>query len=94
MDDLIKKDLVNDDIVNEFITSIKEWGVYAELDEHLCEGMISLNSLRAIGNFYYNRNKIEMVNKLSGEALSLGKKVSVEINNINLQRGELDLILI
>ena len=35
-----------------------------------------------------------MVNKLSGEALSLGKKVSVEINNINLQRGELDLILI
>ena len=81
-------------ITTATITSIKEWGVYAELDEFLCEGMISLNSLRDMGNFYYNRNKIEMVNKASGETLSLGQKVSVKINNINLQRSELDLILI
>ncbi len=76
------------------ITSIKEWGVYAELDKYLCEGMISLSSLKSIGNFYHNKAKNEMINKINGETLSLGQKLSVEINNINIQRGELDLIIV
>jgi len=75
------------------ITSIKEWGVYAELDDYLCEGMVSLSSLKSIGNFYHN-NKNEMINKINGEALSLGQKISVEIKNINMERGQLDLIII
>ena len=75
------------------VTSIKEWGVYAELDDYLCEGMISLSSLKSIGNFYHN-NKNEMINKINGETLSLGQKISVEIKNINMERGQLDLIII
>ena len=75
------------------ITSIKEWGIYAELDKYLCEGMISLSSLKSIGNFYYNKTKNEMINKITGEALSLGQKLSVKIDNINIQRGELDLTI-
>lgn len=76
------------------ITSIKEWGVYAELDKYLCEGMISLSSLKHIGDFYYNKTKNEMVNKINGEVLHLGQKLSVEIDRVNTQRGELDLIII
>jgi len=75
------------------ITSIKEWGIYAELDKYLCEGMISLSSLKSIGNFYYNKTKNEMINKITGETLSLGQKLSVKIDSINTQRGELDLII-
>ena len=89
--------LVKDEVGKETtatITSIKEWGIYAELDEYLCEGMISTASLRSIGNFYHNNTKNEMINKINGESLSLGKKVSVKIDNINIQRGELDLIIL
>ena len=32
------------------ITAIKEWGVYAELNEYLCEGLIPLSSLKKSGN--------------------------------------------
>ena len=39
------------------IISIKDWGVYAELDEYLCEGMISLKKLKKEGNFYYCNKK-------------------------------------
>ena len=75
------------------ITSIKEWGIYAELDEYLCDGMIPLSSLKSIGNFYYNKTKNEMINKITGETLSLGQKLSVKIDSVNTQRGELDLII-
>ncbi len=74
------------------ITSIKEWGIYAELDDYLCEGMISLSSLRSIGNFYHNK-KNEMINKITGEGLSLGQKISVEIKSINMERAQLDLVI-
>lgn len=76
------------------ITSIKGWGVYAELDDYLCEGMISLSSLKSQGDFYFCENRNLMINKINGDTLSLGNNVTVEISKINLQRGELDLIMI
>ena len=75
------------------IISIKEWGIYAELDDYLCEGMISLKSLKREGNFYYCNKKNEMINKINGESLYLGKKLMVTITSINLQRGELDIMM-
>ena len=75
------------------VISIKDWGIYAELDEYLCEGMISLKSLKKEGNFYYCNKKNEMINKINGESLYLGKKLMVTITAINLQRGELDIML-
>ena len=81
-------------IKNATITSIKEWGVYAELDDYLCEGMISISSLKSQGDFYFCENRNLMINKINGDALSLGNNVTVEISKINLQRGELDLIMI
>jgi len=76
------------------ITSVKEWGVYAELNEYLCEGLIPLSSLKKSGNYYYNRNKNEIIDKKNGESLFLGKNISVTIENINLMKYELDLSLI
>ena len=60
--------LVKDEVgkeTNATITSIKEWGIYAELDEYLCEGMISFSSLKTVGNFYHNKTKNEMINKIN-----------------------------
>ena len=75
------------------IISIKDWGIYAELDDYLCEGMISLKNLKKEGNFYYCNKKNEMINKINGESLYLGKKLMVTITSINLQRGELDIMM-
>ena len=86
------KDKVGE-VTTATITSIKDWGIYAELDRYLCEGMIPFSSLKAVGNFYLNNSKNEMINKITGESLSLGGKISVKIDKINIQRGELDLII-
>ena len=75
------------------ITSVKEWGVYAELNEYFCEGLIPLFSLRKKGNYYYNNTKNEIIDKKNGESLFLGKNISVLIKNIDLMKYELDLTL-
>ena len=76
------------------ITAIKEWGVYAELNEYLCEGLIPLSSLKKSGNYYYNNTKNEIINKKNGESLFLGKNISVAIENIDLMKYELDLAIL
>jgi len=76
------------------ITSVKEWGVYAELNEYFCEGLIPLSSLRKTGNYYYNNTKNEIIDKKNGESLFLGKNISVVIENIDLMKYELDLTLL
>ena len=76
------------------ITSIKEWGVYAELNEYLCEGLIQISSLKKSGNYYYNKNKNEIIDKKTGESLFLGKNISVTIEKIDLMKYELDLSLL
>jgi len=81
------------EICNATISSIKDWGIYAEIDEYLCEGMISISSLKKAGSFYYNNKKNQMINKRNGEVLSLGDKICVKIEKVNLSRSELDLII-
>ena len=76
------------------ITAVKEWGVYAELNEYLCEGLIPLSSLKKSGNYYYNNTKNEIINKKNGENLFLGKNISVAIENIDLMKYELDLAIL
>ena len=57
------------------------------------EKELEIKSLKKEGNFYYCNKKNEMINKINGESLYLGKKIMVTITSVNLQRRELDIII-
>ena len=44
-----------------------------------------------MGEFYFDNKKEAIVNKKTGNHLSLGDSVTVKIERINLNHGELDL---
>ena len=87
------RDKINE-VCNGKITSVKEWGLYVKLNEFLCEGLVPISSLRKVGQFYFDEKKERIINKKTGKQYKIGQEVEVEIQKINLNYGELDLILI
>ena len=73
------------------ISSIKEWGMYVRLNEYLCEGLVHISKLKKMGPFYFDTKKETIINKKTGNHFSLGDPLSVKIEKINLNYGELDL---
>lgn len=84
-----------DKIGQEFdgmISGVAEWGLYVELAESKCEGMISLRDL--YGDFYeYEEENYCVYGKKTGKKFQLGDPIRVQIARANLAKRQLDFIL-
>ena len=71
------------------ISGVTEWGIYAEIEENLCEGMISTRSLQD-DHYAYDQDNYCLVGKKYGEKFQLGDKIVIEIKNADLVKRQLD----
>ncbi len=75
------------------ISGLTEWGIYVELDENKCEGMIPMRELD--DDFYhFDEKEYSLKGTRTGRAFQLGDKLNVEIARTNLERKQLDFRLI
>lgn len=74
------------------ITGVTEWGLYVELSENLCEGLIPV---RDLGDDYYelDERNYRLVGSRTGQTYRLGDSVVVKIARTDLQRRQLDLVI-
>lgn len=75
------------------ITSLTEWGFYVELDENLCEGMVSLRDLTDDMYIFDERNYC-LRGRYTNNEYTLGDRVTVKIARADLVKRQLDYILI
>ncbi|MBO7315999.1 MAG: RNB domain-containing ribonuclease, partial [Paludibacteraceae bacterium] len=80
-------------IFDGIIVGITEWGVYVELNENKCEGMVSVRDL-GTDYFEYDDKNYCIVGKRSGKKYQLGDDVTVRIARTNLAKKQLDLELV
>jgi ribonuclease R len=84
-----------DKIGQEFdgiISGVTEWGLYVELTESKCEGMIPLRDL--YGDFYeYDEENYCIYGKKTGKKFQLGDPIRIEIARANLAKRQLDFLL-
>ena len=75
------------------ITGLTEWGIYVEMEENFCEGMVPLKS---IGGDRYNFDPDEYIitGQRSGEEFNLGDHVRVRIVKVSLAKRQIDLELV
>jgi len=75
------------------ISGVTDWGIYVELVDSKCEGMISIKDLT--GDFYSFDEKNYCISGLhSGKVYQLGADVKVEVVRANLEKKQLDFRLI
>ncbi len=74
------------------ISGVTEWGIYVELTENLCEGMIHIRNLD--DDFYtYDEDNYQIIGRSTGKTYTLGDKISIEVMKADLEKKQLDFKL-
>ncbi|MBN2348316.1 MAG: ribonuclease R [Bacteroidales bacterium] len=85
-----------DKIGQEFegiISGVTEWGIYVEIIENKCEGMVSMRDL-VDDYFEYDEDNYCLIGKRTRKKYQLGDHVKVEILRANLPKKQLDFALV
>ncbi len=70
------------------ITSVKDWGVYCEIIENKCEGMIPKEDLEAIG--LYILSSEHRIKGVGRKVIHLGDTVQIKVKGVSLMRKEIE----
>jgi ribonuclease R len=82
------KDKVGENF-NGVISGISKWGLYVQLDENKCEGMVRVRDLD--DDFYYlDEDNYQYIGQRTGTIYKLGDNVSIKVKNADLSRKHLD----
>ncbi|MCX6300770.1 MAG: ribonuclease R [Bacteroidia bacterium] len=75
------------------ISGVTEWGIYVEIIENQCEGMVNI---RELGDDYYEYDEDNYCirGRSTGKVYTLGDKVTIEVVKADLQKKQLDYRLV
>jgi ribonuclease R len=75
------------------ISGVTDWGLYVELDENKCEGMVSIRELT--GDFYFFDEKNYCISGMhTNKSYQLGGEVKVIVAKANLEKKQIDFKLV
>lgn len=74
------------------VSGITEWGIYVELNENKCEGMIPIRELD--DDFYeLDEKNYRLIGRRTRREYRLGQHLSIQVAKANLERKQLDFVL-
>jgi len=74
------------------VSGITEWGLYVEINENKCEGMIPIRELD--DDFYeLDEKNYRLVGRRTKREYRLGQPLSIQVARANLERKQLDFVL-
>jgi ribonuclease R len=77
------------EVFNGVISGVTEWGIYVEIIENQCEGMVSVRDLA--DDFYeYDEENYCIRGRSTGKLYTLGDRVKVEVLKADMQKKQLD----
>jgi len=75
------------------ISGVTEWGIYVEIIENKCEGMVRIRDIK--DDFYiYDESQYAIVGQSTKNVIQLGDEVTVKVKKTDLERKHLDFTLI
>ncbi|TXK33729.1 ribonuclease R [Pontibacter qinzhouensis] len=89
-------EFMKDTIGNQYkgiVSGVTEWGIFVEIEENKCEGMVRLSDMN---DDYYDldANNYRIIGRQSKRIISFGDEVLVEVKGANLNDRTIDLELI
>ena len=75
------------------ISGVSDWGIYVELEENKCEGMVHVKDIRD-DRYYYSSEEASLIGKKNKNKFQLGDSIKVEVKNADLIKKHLDFIII
>ncbi len=89
-------EFMKDTIGNEYkgiVSGVTEWGIFVEIEENKCEGMVRLSDLN---DDYYDldANNYRVIGRQNKRIISFGDEVLVRVKSANLAERTIDLELV
>lgn len=76
-----------------YITGVQEYGIFVEIPETRCEGLVRLRGISE-DTFYFDQKNYSIVGRRTGITYQLGDKVMVKVAKADLRNKQLDFELI
>jgi ribonuclease R len=78
-------------IYDGLISGVTEWGIYVEIVETKCEGMIRMSDLN--DDFYqYDEKRYRIVGRRTKKVYTLGDKITVRVKKTDIDKRLIDLV--
>lgn len=80
------------EVYDGVISGVTEWGLYVEINENKCEGMIAM---RDLGNDFYEFDEKNycLIGRRHHQKFSLGDPIKIKVARANLAKKQLDFVL-
>ena len=80
-------------VFDGLISGVSKWGLYVELKDSKCEGLVRYDDLP--GDYYYlDEENFRVIGQKSGRVLQLGDEVTVVVKTVNLLKRQMDFEMV
>ena len=80
-------------IYDGVISGVTEWGLYVEITENKCEGLVKVSSIKD-DHYIFDEKKYALIGNRTKVGYQLGQKVKIKIQRADLERKQMDFILV
>ena len=79
------------EIFDGIITGVSKWGLYIEISDNKCEGMVRIQDIA--DDFYYlDEDNFRYIGQRKGKIYRLGDNVVIKVKNADLSKKHLDFM--
>ena len=75
------------------ISGVSDWGIYVEIEENKCEGMVYIRDIKD-DKYFYNVEEQSLIGKKTKKKYQLGDSLKIEVKKADLIKKHLDFIII
>ena len=75
------------------VSGVKNWGIYVELPEYNCEGLVRVETMRE-DTFVFDERKMRMLGKRTNKTYQLGDRVEVTLTSVDIEKKTIDFELL
>ncbi len=81
------------EVYSGIISGVTKWGLYVELDDNKCEGLVPVRDL-ADDYYDFDEKNYSLVGRRHNNRYRLGNTVKVQVARCNLERKQLDFVIV
>lgn len=74
------------------VSGVSEWGIYVEIKENLCEGMIPLRDLKD-DHYIFDEKNYCLIGRRTHRRFTLGDNLKIQVASVNMDRKTIDFAL-
>ena len=75
------------------VSGITEWGMYGEIVENHCEGLVRMSSMKD-DRYEFDDQKIRIVGRNNKKIFRLGQVIRVKVTDTDIEKRTIDLVLV